>query len=368
MGAVELGGERSQLVERARVIVERPGRRSRCLTAGRSRSGRWSSTLRSLWRIQRCTGARRRARRGRPCGALWRRRSRRARPARGRGRARPGRRAARSRRSRSRSSLPRARAGSSTPSVVIPSATTFVRPFSSIPSSISTASRTSSRRRLISASRFSRVRATNCAADRRLRRRARPRLDLARRPAPGCADSGASRRRRASARAPPRSADRGRRSARRSQAAPRSRRRRSAPAAARPAHAARRASPRPPRGRDAPRPGPGSWRPFGPTTSSTSSSISSASTPSPTPTLSASSPSFAAPDQLPQRLLHPDRQHGLRAGTACARDTVTRSRRFLLRSLTDRLERSQQERTRPEGPPSSSTSYGTTSGVGVLGR
>jgi len=29
--------------------------------------------------------------------------------------------------------------------------------------------------------------------------------------------------------------------------------------------------------------------------------------------------------------------------------------------LADRLERFQQERTRPEGPPSSSTSYGTTS-------
>ncbi len=29
--------------------------------------------------------------------------------------------------------------------------------------------------------------------------------------------------------------------------------------------------------------------------------------------------------------------------------------------MADRLERSQQERTRPEGPPSSSTSYGTTS-------
>src|SRR5205814_6500255 len=37
------------------------------------------------------------------------------------------------------------------------------------------------------------------------------------------------------------------------------------------------------------------------------------------------------------------------------------SRRFLLRSWTDRLERSQAERTRLEGPPSSSTSYGTTS-------
>jgi hypothetical protein len=44
---------------------------------------------------------------------------------------------------------------------VIPSATTFVRPFRSTPSSINTANRTSSRRRWISASKFSRVRATN---------------------------------------------------------------------------------------------------------------------------------------------------------------------------------------------------------------
>jgi hypothetical protein len=48
-----------------------------------------------------------------------------------------------------------------TPSVVIPSATTFVRPLSSIPSIIITANLTSSRRRLMSESRFSRVRATN---------------------------------------------------------------------------------------------------------------------------------------------------------------------------------------------------------------
>src|SRR5215204_2471367 len=41
------------------------------------------------------------------------------------------------------------------------------------------------------------------------------------------------------------------------------------------------------------------WRPFGPTTSSTSASISSCRTPSPTPTLSASSPSFAAPASSP---------------------------------------------------------------------
>src|SRR3982751_2847815 len=43
----------------------------------------------------------------------------------------------------------------------------------------------------------------------------------------------------------------------------------------------------------------GMWRPFGPTTSSTSASSNSCSTPRPTPTLSASSPSFAAPASSP---------------------------------------------------------------------
>src|SRR5215213_1448041 len=41
------------------------------------------------------------------------------------------------------------------------------------------------------------------------------------------------------------------------------------------------------------------WRPFGPTTSSTSASISSCRTPSPTPTDSAKSPSLAAPASSP---------------------------------------------------------------------
>ena len=90
-----------------------------------------------------------------------RRRSRIASPARDRGRARPDPTAARSQRSRSRSSPPRARAGPSTPSVVIPSATMFVRPFNSIPSSISTARRTSSRRRDINSPSALRVRSTN---------------------------------------------------------------------------------------------------------------------------------------------------------------------------------------------------------------
>jgi len=41
------------------------------------------------------------------------------------------------------------------------------------------------------------------------------------------------------------------------------------------------------------------WRPFGPTTSSTSASINSCSTPGPTPTLNAKSPSFATPASSP---------------------------------------------------------------------
>jgi hypothetical protein len=48
-----------------------------------------------------------------------------------------------------------------TPSVVMPSATTLVRPFKAMPSIIITAGRTSSSRRVMSASRFSRVRETN---------------------------------------------------------------------------------------------------------------------------------------------------------------------------------------------------------------
>ena len=73
-------------------------------------------------------------------------------------------------------------------------------PCSSIPSSIITARRTSSRRRLISASRFSRVRATNSrlTADFDVDRAWR--LDLAADRLAACARTGASRRRRASAR------------------------------------------------------------------------------------------------------------------------------------------------------------------------
>ena len=67
--ALELGGERAQLLERAAWSSSAQAARSRRLTSGRSRSGRWSSTLRSLWRTQRCTGVWRRTRRGPPCAS-----------------------------------------------------------------------------------------------------------------------------------------------------------------------------------------------------------------------------------------------------------------------------------------------------------
>jgi hypothetical protein len=68
------------------------------------------------------------------------------------------------------------------------------------------------------------------------------------------------------------------------------------------------------------------------------------------------------PDQLPQCFLHtfPGARPPARSP---ARPVRCYPRRLLLRSLPDRRERSQPERTRPEGPPShqSSTNLGTTS-------
>jgi hypothetical protein len=67
-------------------------------------------------------------------------------------------------------------------------------------------------------------------------------------------------------------------------------------------------------------------------------------------------------DQLAERFLHAHGQHSLRSqpGRGERYDCFLHGGSSLL-ILADRLERSQQERTRPEGPPSSSTSYGTTS-------
>ena len=58
MRALELASERLQLAERLAVILARPRRAEATLDLGRSRSGRCSSTLRSLCLTQRCTGVR----------------------------------------------------------------------------------------------------------------------------------------------------------------------------------------------------------------------------------------------------------------------------------------------------------------------
>ena len=151
--------------------------RSRRLTAGWSRSGRCSSTFRSLWRTQRCTGARspktsRIALRSglepsithsTPCVG-----------------SRP-----RSTRSASSAlatvafSVEPSQSPSATfmPAVVIPRQTTFVRSFSSMRSSISTARRTSSSWRAISSPSAARP-GDERARDRRLALRASVALDI----------------------------------------------------------------------------------------------------------------------------------------------------------------------------------------------
>jgi len=73
-------------------------------------------------------------------------------------------------------------------------------------------------------------------------------------------------------------------------------------------------------------------------------------------------PFLRCPDQLAQSFLHALREHGLIAGRLRDRYVALHGgSSFDL--WTDRRERSQLERTRPEGPPSlqSSTSPGTTS-------
>ncbi len=132
------------------------------------------------------------------------------------------------------------------------------------------------------------------------------------RPAPAYARTGASKRWPASAPSPPaRSASRVSEVLVRQQPHLLARRRRSARAAARPRRAGRRASPRPPRGRAGRRPAPSSCLPFGPTTSSTSSSISSAQHAEPDADAQRQQPLLRRPNQLAERLLHPRRQHRL---------------------------------------------------------
>src|SRR5215213_4296899 len=110
------------------------------------------------------------------------------------------------------------------------------------------------------------------------------------------------------------------------------------------------------------------WRPFGPTTSSTSASISSCRTPSPTPTLRASSPSFATPASSPSAFCtdggSPSMPWSLAATDAA--DTVL-MRLVLLSSWTWFRTHHGPNGTGRGGrtAASSSTSYGTTSLVDV---
>ena len=161
MGAVELERQRVELLERASWSVSFHARRSLALTASRSRSGRWSSTLRSLCCTQRWTGTSLpntcrtpflspfdpSITNSIPCSTSSPRSTRSASSA-----------AATVAFSVEPSHRPSA---SFSPSVVIPSATMFVRPCSSIPSSMITARRRSASGRFISFHSRSRVRCTN---------------------------------------------------------------------------------------------------------------------------------------------------------------------------------------------------------------
>ncbi len=234
MRALELAGEPPELLERAGVIGRRPGAAEPLLDRRPVALGEMLEHVAFLVPETALHGRVAEDRCGSPCAAPWRRRSRTGSPARDRGRARPDRRAARWRRSRSRSLPSQSPSGILTPSVVIPSATTLVRPFSSIPSSIITARRTSSSWRLISSPSALAGALDERARDRRLRRRPRRRLDLRadrllRAPVAARRDAGEHPLQHRLA-----SADHGRRSARRSASRTSARRRRSAPAAARP--------------------------------------------------------------------------------------------------------------------------------------
>ena len=235
--------------------------------------------------------------------------------------------------------------GTLMPSVVIPSATTQQRPFSSIASSISTARRTSCSDRDISAARCSLVRADELAADRRLRGRAlgvddvlADRLARAReaarrdagehllqhhpgqRVAIGEVRVGDQRHLAGAVSGPgPRTLNRDAPPAERDLARLMAMAHRGAVRVARALRAhdivdllleqlGQHAEP----GRDAQR----------------------------------QQPLLRCPHQLAQRLLHPGGQHGLLQRSRPARPIRSPSRRFLLRSLADHRERSQPERTR----------------------
>ena len=204
VGVVELERERGRAA-RARGRGRSPAhaRRSRALTGGRSRSGRWSSTFRSLCCTQRWTGT------SLPntCRMALRERLRAVdheqhplldvqaavdEIGQQRGR-RP---------SRSRSSPSHSPSASFSPSVVIPSATMFVRPVQLDPVEHHHRQAQIGQRAVHQLPQLIPGPLHERARHRRLRRRPRAGLDLARRPAPAPGGTGGSRRRRASAPAP----------------------------------------------------------------------------------------------------------------------------------------------------------------------
>src|SRR3954469_17416965 len=113
------------------------------------------------------------------------------------------------------------------------------------------------------------------------------------------------------------------------------------------------------------------WRPLGPTTSSTSASINSCNTPRPTPTLNASSPSFPAPASSPGAP-SPDSGTPSAISSLAATDAAVTvlMRLVLLSSSGLQAPRTLATRADEAGgpPPSSSTSYGTTSSPQVPTR
>src|SRR3954454_2639710 len=110
------------------------------------------------------------------------------------------------------------------------------------------------------------------------------------------------------------------------------------------------------------------WRPLGPTTSSTSASINSCNTPRPTPTLNASSPSFAAPASSPSASSTDSGSPSTLSSLAETDAAVTVLMRLVLLSSSGlQAPRTLATRADEAGgpPPSSSTSYGTTSDVAL---
>src|SRR3954470_13869572 len=112
------------------------------------------------------------------------------------------------------------------------------------------------------------------------------------------------------------------------------------------------------------------WRPLGPTASSPSASINSWHTPRPTPTLNASSPSLAAPASSPSASSTDSGSPSALSPLAATDAAVTVLMRLVLLSSSGlQAPRTLATRADEAGgpPPSSSTSYGTTSGQRGVG-